>query len=155
MEENHAATAFESNDHGWQKVTYVKRQSKKKAANGVSDSRVKVAPNGTVAGGESIFRSLELESEDRRRRIVEARRAADAAEFDDGFVRSKLRARDEYDDGDYDDDEDVAENGKVEEVKKVKVKKPKKPKVTVAEAASKIDASDLETFLVDISVGGI
>ncbi|XP_057416104.1 uncharacterized protein LOC130710767 [Lotus japonicus] len=151
MEENHAAAAFESNDHGWQKVTYVKRQSKKKAANGVSDSRVKVAPNGTVAGGESIFRSLELESEDRRRRIVEARRAADAAEFDDGFVRSKLRARDEYDDGDYDDDEDVAENGKVEEVKKVKVKKPKKPKVTVAEAASKIDASDLETFLVDIS----
>lgn len=163
MEDKHAA--FESShgesngvshnaDHGWQKVTYAKRQ-KKKPANGTngSDSRVnsnKLVPN----GADSVFRSLELQSEDRRRRILEARLAADAG-FDDAPVRSKQRSRDDDEDHDYDDEDadHSAENGKAEEAKKVKQKKPKKPKVTMAEAAAKIDAADLETFLVDISVG--
>ncbi|CAL5213970.1 unnamed protein product [Lathyrus oleraceus] len=134
-------------DHGWQKVTYAKKH-KKKEANGVAGSNKL-----TFNGNDAAFRSLELHSEDRRRRILEAQSAADA-DFDDAPVRSKQRSR--LNDDDYDeDDEDVdrlAENGKVEEAKKVKKeKKPKKPKVTVAEAAAKIDAADLESFLVDIS----
>ena len=176
MEDKHATAALESThggesdgvssaashgaDHGWQKVTYAKRQKKKpsnaNAANG-SDSRAnsnKLVANGMLSGSDGVFKSLELQSEDRRRRILEARRAADEG-FDDVPVRSKQRSRndDEYD---YDDDDDAdrhAENGKAEEAKKVKQKKPKKPKVTVAEAAAKIDAADLAAFLVDISVG--
>ncbi|CAK8578320.1 unnamed protein product [Lathyrus sativus] len=133
-------------DHGWQKVTYAKKH-KKKEANGVAGSNKL-----TFNGNDAAFRSLELHSEDRRRRILEAQSAAEA-DFDDAPVRSKQRSR--LNDDDYDeDDEDVdrsAENGKVEEKKVKKEKKPKKPKVTVAEAAAKIDAADLESFLVDIS----
>ncbi|XP_061338478.1 uncharacterized protein LOC133285282 isoform X2 [Gastrolobium bilobum] len=155
-ESNGVSAAAHSADHGWQKVTYPKRQKKKAndSTNG-SDSRAnsnKLGPNGTVPGADTVFRSLELQSEDRRRRILEARRAADAG-FDDVPVRSKQRSRDDDEDDD-EDDEDVdrsAENGKGEEAKKVKQKKLKKPKVTVAEAAAKIDAADLGAFLVDIS----
>ncbi|OIW00746.1 hypothetical protein TanjilG_09715 [Lupinus angustifolius] len=140
-------------NHGWQKVTYVKRQNKKIS----NDTKTiansdKLLPNGTLSGGDGVFRSLELHSEDRRRRIAEARRAADAEFDDDDPARSKQRHRDDYDDDDDDDEVDhSAENGKAEEVKKVKAKKLKKPKVTVAEAAAKIDAADLGAYLVDIS----
>ncbi|KAG5040801.1 hypothetical protein AAZX31_05G129200 [Glycine max] len=167
MEEKHAAANesahAESNgvshgaDHGWQKVTYAKKQKKKtvNAANS-ADSRAnsnKLVPNGTLSGNDGVFRSLELQSEDRRRKIVEAKKLADAAYDDeDAPLRSKQR---HHDDDEYDyDDENVdrsAENGKAEEAKKVKQKKPKKPKVTVAEAAAKIDAADLGAFLVEIS----
>ncbi|XP_027341766.1 uncharacterized protein LOC113854762 isoform X2 [Abrus precatorius] len=164
MEEQHApiesahndsnSVSAPSADHGWQKVTYAKKQKKKtnNTTNG-SDSRAnsnKLAANGTLSGADSVFRSLELQSEDRRRRILEARRAVDDA-FDEAPVRSKQRSRDDDEDED-DNVERSAENGKAEEAKKVKQKKPKKPKVTVAEAAAKIDAADLEAFLVDISV---
>lgn len=143
-------------DHGWQKVTYAKRQRKIKPSATSSDSvsnRNKLVGNGAVDGADNVFRSLEQQSEDRRRRILEAQRTAaanDVASAVSAAVRSKHRS-------DYDDDEDseteaVVENGKVEEEKKVKQKKPKKPKVTVAEAAAKIDANDLSAFLVDISV---
>ncbi|KAH7516319.1 hypothetical protein FEM48_Zijuj10G0122500 [Ziziphus jujuba var. spinosa] len=142
-------------DHGWQKVTYAKRQRKIKPSATSSDSvsnRNKLVGNGAVDGADNVFRSLEQQSEDRRRRILEAQRTAaanDVASAVSAAVRSKHRS-------DYDDDEDseteaVVENGKVEEEKKVKQKKPKKPKVTVAEAAAKIDANDLSAFLVDIS----
>ncbi|TKY59793.1 Transmembrane protein 214-A [Spatholobus suberectus] len=164
MEEKHAATESahsESNgvahgaDHGWQKVTYAKKQ-RKKTNNGanVSDSSAnsnKLVSNGTLSGSDSVFRSLELQSEDRRRKILEARKVADAAfDDDEAPVRSKQRPRD-YDDDDEENAERSEEDGKAEEAKKVKQKKPKKPKVTVAEAAAKIDAADLGAFLVDIS----
>ncbi|ESW30799.1 hypothetical protein PHAVU_002G183300 [Phaseolus vulgaris] len=165
MEEKHAAASesahAESNgvshgsDHGWQKVTYAKKQ-KKKTNNSVnaSDSRAnsnKLVPNGTLSGSDGVFRSLELQSEDRRRKILEAQKAADAA-YDDDFAPVRSKQRQKYDEDDEDDEnvEHYAENGKAEE-KKVKQKKPKKPKVTVAEAAAKIDAADLGAFLVDIS----
>ncbi|XP_020222454.1 uncharacterized protein LOC109804938 [Cajanus cajan] len=166
MEEKHTAADsahIESNgvshgaDHGWQKVTYAKKQKKKpnNAANG-SDSRAnskQLLPNGTLAASDGVFRSLELQSEDRRRKILEARKAADAAfdEDDDAPLRSKQRPRDYDEDEDDDNVDRSAENGKAEEAKKVKQKKPKKPKVTLAEAAAKIDAADLGAFLVDIS----
>jgi len=168
MEEKQAAASesahAESNgishgsDHGWQKVTYAKKQKKKtnNTANG-SDSRAnsnKLVPNGTLSGSDAVFRSLELQSEDRRRKILEARKAADAA-YDDDVAPGRSKQRTRNDEEDDEDDENVelsAENGKAEE-KKVKQKKPKKPKVTVAEAAAKIDSADLGAFLVDISVG--
>ncbi|QCD83678.1 uncharacterized protein LOC114177811 [Vigna unguiculata] len=166
MEEKQAAASesahAESNgishgsDHGWQKVTYAKKQKKKtnNTANG-SDSRAnsnKLVPNGTLSGSDAVFRSLELQSEDRRRKILEARKAADAA-YDDDVAPGRSKQRTRNDEEDDEDDENVelsAENGKAEE-KKVKQKKPKKPKVTVAEAAAKIDSADLGAFLVDIS----
>ncbi|CAL0329772.1 unnamed protein product [Lupinus luteus] len=158
MEDNNSAhelngsvTANGGADHGWQKVTYAKRQNKKKPndTKTVANSD-KFLPNGTLSGGDGVFHSLELHSEERRRRIAEARRAADSEFDDEALVRSKQHRRDDYDDDD-DEVDHSAENGKVEEEKKVKVKKPKKPKVTVAEAAAKIDSDDLGAFLVDIS----
>ncbi|KAK7283992.1 hypothetical protein RIF29_13743 [Crotalaria pallida] len=153
---NHSAPDSNNNaashvDHGWQKVTYAKRQNKKKPndAKNASDSRGN--SDKLLSNGGDVFRSLELHSEDRRRRILEARRAADAEFDDDAPLRSKQRRRGEYDDDEDDEVDRDAENGKAEEAKKVKVKKPKKPKVTVAEAAAKIDAADLGAFLVDIS----
>ncbi|KAI4313759.1 hypothetical protein L6164_026714 [Bauhinia variegata] len=165
MEEKHAA--FESNpnevngvsvshisnsDHGWQKVTYAKRQRKTKPNNN-SDSNAnpsKIVANGTLSGADNVFRSLEQQSEDRRRRIQEAQKEANAVDDD---VPARSRQRSWYDDEDDDDNdaEPVTENGKEEEVKKAKQKKPKKPKVTVTEAAAKIYAADLAAFLAEIS----
>lgn len=142
-------------DHGWQKVTYAKRQRKtSKPLPSQADAGVnKIVANGAVSGGDNVFRSLEQKSEERRRRIEEQKAAAAAAyDADEAVpVRSKIRSDDE--DGE-DSDGDVAENGKHnEEAKKVKQKKPKKPKISVAEAAAKIDVNDLLAFLDDVSVG--
>ncbi|XP_011038613.1 PREDICTED: uncharacterized protein LOC105135446 [Populus euphratica] len=141
-----------ANDHGWQKVTYPKRQRKQRSA---ADS---AASNSHPIANDSnkpnnVFRSLELQSEDRRRKILESQSAAaDAAAVVDTRSRSKHHHRSDDDDEDYDsDDAGVSkENAKAEE-KKVKQKKPKKPKVTVADAAAKIDAADLAAFLSEIS----
>ncbi|XP_030496095.1 uncharacterized protein LOC115712030 [Cannabis sativa] len=140
-----------NNNHGWEKVV-PRRQRKNKPSAASSDShpnKLAASSNGSVPGADNVFRSLEKNSEDRRRRIAEAQMLANGADVTVP-VRSKTRS----DDADaYDsDDEDSAENAKVEEVKKVvKPKKPKKPKVTVAEAAAKIDPDHLSAFLVEIS----
>ncbi|KAL5149418.1 hypothetical protein HKD37_13G036248 [Glycine soja] len=60
--------------------------------------------------------------------------------------RSKWHSDDE-DDGDAEH-----EASAFQEVKKAKQKKWKKPKVTVAEAASRISADDLDAFLAEITV---
>lgn len=135
-----------NNDGGWQKVTYPKRQRKTKPSNPVTNPG-KTAPNGSLNGVENVFRSLEQQSEERRRRILEAQRAAANA---DAPARSKHRSDDE--DAEESEGEGVLDNGKVEDAKKVKPKKPKKPKVTVPDAATKIDADNLSAFLADISV---
>lgn len=139
-----------NSDHGWQKVTYTKRQKKTKPNN---NSHALTNSSGAMNGADNIFRSIERQSEDRRRRILEVQRAVNAGIADIPF-RSKQRS--DYDD-EYDDDDDdagvAAEDGKAEDTKRVKPKKVKKPKVTVAEAAAKIDAADLAVFLADISVG--
>ncbi|MCL7032529.1 hypothetical protein MKW94_012556 [Papaver nudicaule] len=131
-------------DHGWQKVVYPKRQ-RKTAAKGGDD----VKANGGGVGGvkSNVFRSVELHADDRRRRITEAQKANNV----EVVPRSRNKHRGS-DDDDYESDEEGVENGgdNVEE-KKPKVKKIKKPKVTVQEAASKIDASDLAAFLVDVT----
>ncbi|KAF9674009.1 hypothetical protein SADUNF_Sadunf10G0083200 [Salix dunnii] len=141
-----------ANDHGWQKVTYSKRQRKQRSA---ADS----APNNShpIANESNklnnVFRSLELQSEDRRRKILESQRAAaDAAAIVDTRSRSRHHHRSDEEDDDYDsDDAGVSKENVKAEVKKVKQKKPKKPKVTVVDAAAKIDAGDLAAFLSDIS----
>lgn len=152
MEDNHGA--FESNsnevttgnDHGWQKVTYAKRQRKAKPNSSDSASN-RIVSNGAVPGADNVFRSLEQQSAIRRLQILEAQRSAVAVDADfDAPVRSK----NEYDSSD-EENERVVENGKAEEAKKVKPKKPKKPKVSVSDAAAKIDADDLSAFLVNIS----
>ncbi|KAL9389650.1 hypothetical protein Peur_018255 [Populus x canadensis] len=142
-----------ANDHGWQKVTYPKRQRKQRsAADSAANNSHPIANDSNKPN--NVFRSLELQSEDRRRKILESQSAAaDAAAVVDTRSRSKHHHRsDDDDDDDYEsDDAGVSkENAKAEE-KKVKQKKPKKPKVTVADAAAKIDAADLAAFLSDIS----
>lgn len=140
-------------DHGWQKVTYAKRQKRTKPGADPSNARG-VANGGAGSSGEknNVFRNLEQQAEERHRRIIGTRQAAllEAANAS-APARSKHRSDDEYDE-DSDADVAAAENGKAEEPKKPKQKKPKKPKITVAEAAAKIDAADLSAFLIDISV---
>ncbi|KAJ0038167.1 hypothetical protein Pint_22335 [Pistacia integerrima] len=134
-----------NNDHGWQKV--VKRQRKAAKPN-ADPSAVTARINGSVNGDKSsVFRNLEQQAEERRRRLVSAQQA-NVAVVHAPQVTSKHRSDDEDED---ESDAEAAENGKAEEVKKVKQKKPKKPKISVAEAAAKIDAADLAAFLVDIS----
>ncbi|KAJ9708462.1 hypothetical protein PVL29_000481 [Vitis rotundifolia] len=138
-------------NHGWQKVTYAKRNRKQQSKNSDSvGNSEKVRANGTLATGDkpNVFRSLEQQAEERRRRVLEAQMVA-AAAADDLQVRSKSKHRSDDEDDDS-DGEVAAENGQVQE-KKVKKPKVKKPKVTVADAASKIDAADLAAFLVDVS----
>ncbi|GMY39308.1 CYP749A22 protein [Fagus crenata] len=94
------------------------------------------------------FLSLEQDSADCRRRILEAQRST--AVDSDIVSRSKHRINDDDDSSDGEGDR-VAENGKAEESKTVKAKKPKKPKVTVSDVAAKIDADDLSVFLADIT----
>ncbi|KAB5538069.1 hypothetical protein DKX38_015602 [Salix brachista] len=141
-----------ANDHGWQKVTNAKRQRKQRsAADSAANNSHPIANDSNKLN--NVFRSLELQSEDRRRKILESQRAAaDAAAIVDTRSRSKHHHRSDDEDDDYDSDEAGVSNENVKaEEKIVKQKKPKKPKVTVADAVAKIDAGDLTAFLSDIS----
>ncbi|GMP93512.1 hypothetical protein CsSME_00043293 [Camellia sinensis var. sinensis] len=147
FEDGVTSNGNDNNNHGWQKVTYAKRQRKVPANQ--SDSGKGLTNGSDAAGGsDKVFSSLEKHSEERRGRL-EAQRAAIALQSEVP-VRSKLRSDDEGDDSDFEGASEVVENGAANE-KKAKVKKPKKPKVTVAEAAAQIDAVDLAAFLVEVS----
>ncbi|KAI3466970.1 hypothetical protein Pfo_023633 [Paulownia fortunei] len=142
----------EDNGHGWQKVTYAKKQRKNQTNKTAADSSRVVLPNGSgiVTEKNSVFMGLEKHAEERRRKL-EAQRATAAVYDDDDQipVRSK-KNRGEDDDDDY-ASSDAKENNPAEANKKEKPKKLKKPKVTVAEAAAKIDANDLAAFLSSVS----
>ncbi|CAN6934798.1 unnamed protein product, partial [Brassica oleracea] len=137
-------------DHGWKKVVYPKRNRKQKPAD-------QTATNGgkNAANGDNVFRSLEEQAEDRRRRILAAKMAVSDSDEDES--RSKRRSNGYG----FDDSEDEIaarkeaeeENVKAEEAKKkkAKAKKEKKPKVSLPEAAAKIDPSNLEAFLIEAS----
>lgn len=147
MEENSNSIAEMKNgndDHGWKTVTYQKK-NKKQTQN---QQQVRSAAAGGGGGGSDrrsdAFRVIEEHSEERHRKWLEDRKAAAAAMEDHSVV---IDEGEEVSDG----EEAPVQNGGAEE-KKPKPKKPKKPKVTVAEAASKIDAADLSAFLADISV---
>ncbi|MFQ6670922.1 hypothetical protein Gotur_035632 [Gossypium turneri] len=144
----HETTNANHVDHGWQKVSYPKRQRKTKPNADPNLPR----PNGTLTNGSaSVFRSLEQQSDDRRRRIVEAQRAYAAAAIDaDAKHKPKRSVIDDSDDDDGSDLDGLKPNGKpADEEKKAKQKKPKKPKVTVVEAAAKIDPTDLSAYFAE------
>ncbi|KAL8142051.1 hypothetical protein V2J09_015083 [Rumex salicifolius] len=142
------------NSHGWQKVTSKRRKNQPQQNN-------KPRQNGSLAGGATaagddvnVFRAIEEQSTNRRRRALEAQRAADEADLPVRKVRSKDRhgygSDEEYDS----EVEDGKENAVSEENKKKEKKakkKEKKPKVTVAEAAAKIVPDDLEAFIADVT----
>ncbi|KAI5648063.1 hypothetical protein M9H77_34068 [Catharanthus roseus] len=128
-----------SDDRGWKTVSYQKKNKKSSKQAKPAVAAAAVVPDRR----NDVFRSIEQHSEERRRKLLEAQRAAAAGE--------NSAVIDDVNEGSDDGEEAPAENGGVEE-KKSKPKKPKKPKVTVSEAASKIDASDLSAFLADVSV---
>ncbi|KAI3779085.1 hypothetical protein L2E82_08563 [Cichorium intybus] len=141
-----------NNNHGWQKVTYAKKQ-RKNPAKQQQQQPTKVFSNGSsISAADNVFTSIEKKSEERRK-LIEAERLANLAMYDPA-PPTRSSKKNNY--SDYDDsDEEAVENGVagngVAEEKKTKPKKVKKPKVTVPEAAAKIDAADLANFLSDVT----
>ncbi|KAL7110728.1 hypothetical protein ACP275_05G043900 [Erythranthe tilingii] len=142
--------AAEDNSHGWQKVTYVKKQRKTQNQKTASDpSAVLANGSGILPEKSSVFKGLEKHAEERRRQL-EAQSAAAAYDDDDEIPRRSRNNRGgDEDDDDVSSDADV--KGNVAKVVKEKPKKVKKPKVSVPEAAAKIDADDLTAFLANVS----
>ncbi|KAF3445206.1 hypothetical protein FNV43_RR14900 [Rhamnella rubrinervis] len=144
--EKHGRRERKDDLYAWQTVSYQKRQRKpSKPQPEVAADLRSGRPNGSAV--TDVFRSIEQHSEERRRKAMEVQMAVDAVA--ESSVAGSKRHSDE--DGDSDEEVSAVQNGVGGETKKVKVKKPKKPKVTVAEAASKIDAVDLGVFLADIT----
>ncbi|XP_058187128.1 uncharacterized protein LOC131304050 [Rhododendron vialii] len=137
-------------EYGWKTVSYHKRNNRKQA----STKPIETFSDRTASsygGSGDVFRSIEQQSEDRRRRRSEAQREAAVAAAAGGGD-AKLNGGEE-DGSDVERGRSGGEDGGgAEAAKKAKVKKPKKPKVTVAEAAARIDDSDLSDFLADITV---
>lgn len=142
---NSSSTSYTKNDdQEWKTVSY--KKSRRKPTNKAPEN---YTDHGS--GNGNVFRSIEQQSEDRRRRVVESQKAA-AAAIDAAADDAPLRAGDDGDEDGSDVDNLAGRESGKGEVKKSKPKKLKKPKVTVAEAASKINDSDLAVFLVDITV---
>lgn len=139
--------------HGWQKVTYAKKQRKNQSKKTASDSSRLVLPNGSVivTDKNSAFKGLEKHAEERRRKLDAQRASAALYDDDDQIPARSKKDWAEDDDDDY-PSSDAKENNAADANKKEKPKKVKKPKVTVAEAAAKIDADDLAAFLSSVSV---
>ncbi|XP_023734554.1 uncharacterized protein LOC111882416 [Lactuca sativa] len=141
---NSSSTSYTKNDdQEWKTVSY--KKSRRKPTNKAPEN---YTDHGS--GNGNVFRSIEQQSEDRRRRVVESQKAA-AAAIDAAADDAPLRAGDDGDEDGSDVDNLAGRESGKGEVKKSKPKKLKKPKVTVAEAASKINDSDLAVFLVDIT----
>ncbi|PIN21749.1 hypothetical protein CDL12_05559 [Handroanthus impetiginosus] len=141
----------EDSGHGWQKVTYAKKQRKNQTKKAAADPSGVSLPygSGIITDNNGVFKSLEKHAEERRRKLEAQRAATSIYEDEEVPVRSR-KNRAEDDDDDY-PSSDAKENNATEANKKEKPKKVKKPKVTVAEAAAKIDANDLLSFLSNVS----
>ncbi|RDX64468.1 Transmembrane protein 214-A [Mucuna pruriens] len=138
-------TTAKNTTNEWQTVSYQKRNRNNKK----SSSKQPLTDDNSAADPSSdVFSSVHLHSEERRRRLLDAQIAAASASSDATPSRSKRHSDDE-DDGDAEPEAGAVQNGS--EVKKAKQKKPKKPKVTVAEAASRISADELDAFLAEIT----
>ncbi|XP_059307352.1 uncharacterized protein LOC132058937 [Lycium ferocissimum] len=136
MEEYDDSMLIEA-DQGWQTVSYHKKNKKQQQSGKLTEDQEEF---NAVNSGD-VFRSIEQHAEERRKRIVESKRL-----YEEGESNAVTN-----DNGDENDSDAAENNAGVVEKKKSKPKKVKKPKVTVAEAAAKIDNSDLAVFLVDIS----
>lgn len=129
-------------NHGWQKVT-----KKHKRQDARSNKAGQTEAAGSRAGGpeNKVFQALEKEAEEKRAHKEALLRAA------------ALGTEHSQSDSDADGEEENHGHGEAngvtsnDELKKPKAKKPKKPKVTVVEAASAIDPSDLAAFLAQVS----
>ncbi|KAF7027187.1 hypothetical protein CFC21_039252 [Triticum aestivum] len=135
--------------HGWQKVTYAKRSSRKPAA---------VAPAAAAApdlgGKPGVFDGLDKRSQERHRAIQAARDATAGYYDDDDDAANAARVpwgSRSSDEGSDSDGAAAKDRAQAEAPKKPKKPKVKKPKVTVADAAALIDAESLAAHLVDIS----
>ncbi|URE34431.1 hypothetical protein MUK42_34893 [Musa troglodytarum] len=135
--------------HGWQKVTYAKRQRRPQPPADTDRNRLNGLPH--PADRSHVFDSLEQKARERRRAIESAAAAAESAEAGDARSRPAMAASDEEDDDSGAEVPRGDQENSGQATTKEKQKKPKKPKVTMAEAAAKIDAADLATFLAEIS----
>ncbi|KAH0745216.1 hypothetical protein KY290_006971 [Solanum tuberosum] len=128
----------------WKTVSYHKKNKKQSGKSKQGEEFSGNWNNGESSG--DVFRSIEQHAEERRKRIVESQKLYEAASGESSGVIDK---------NEQDSDGEDAAGGAIENdgvvEKKSKPKKVKKPKVTVAEAAAKIDNSDLVVYLVDIS----
>ncbi|CAI9096023.1 OLC1v1032085C1 [Oldenlandia corymbosa var. corymbosa] len=135
----------DNSNGGWQEVTYgKKKQNKKKPVENRSKSTIGSQQNGNIISdrADNVFASLEKNSEQRPGKTGDRKGR-----------QSKMRP------GNGDDDHSKIgkdkENGTTEGKEKKNKKKPKKEmkntNMTVEEAAKKIDANDLSSFLADNS----
>ena len=135
-----AAAAASDPSHGWQTVSYPKRNRKQQPPRAAAPD-LALQANGKAG----VFDAVEKRSQERHR-ALQQQLAARAADLDD----ARIAAAAGYSD---DEDSDEAAAPRQEgEPKKPKKPKVKKPKVTVAEAAALIDAENLAAHLIDISV---
>ncbi|XP_066305842.1 uncharacterized protein [Miscanthus floridulus] len=135
------AAAASDPSHGWQTVSYPKRNRKQAPRATAPDLALQA--NGKAAG---VFDAVEKRSQERHL-ALQQQLASRAADLDDARIAAATG-------GAYSDDEDSDEAAAPRqegEVKKPKKPKVKKPKVTVAEAAALIDAENLAAHLVEIS----
>lgn len=136
------AAAASDPSHGWQTVSYPKRNRKQPPRATAPDLALQA--NGKAGG---VFDAVEKRSQERHR-ALQQQLASRAADLDDARIAAATG-------GAYSDDEDSDEAAAPRqegELKKPKKPKVKKPKVTVAEAAALIDAENLAAHLVEISV---
>ncbi|KAJ0526224.1 putative transmembrane protein [Helianthus annuus] len=135
-----SSSNINNDDHGWKTVSY--RKSGRKFTN-------KAPEQYSDHNSGDVFRPIEQMSEDRRRRVVESQKAAfdaiEAAVADDDAA-----VRDRNDGEDYGGDA-VVVAGELNLKKSKPKKKVKKVKVSVAEAAAKVNDSDLAVFLADVT----
>ncbi|KAG2587224.1 hypothetical protein PVAP13_5NG126100 [Panicum virgatum] len=135
------AAAASDPSHGWQTVSYPKRNRKHQP----QPPRAAAPDLALQANGKAgVFDAVEKRSQERHR-ALQQQLAARAADLDD----ARIAAAAGYSD---DEDSDEAAAPRQEgEPKKPKKPKVKKPKVTVTEAAALIDAENLAAHLIDIS----
>nr|CAD1838169.1 unnamed protein product [Ananas comosus var. bracteatus] len=127
-----SAPAAADPNHGWQKVTYGKRQRRHQLPQAADPDR-----DGSASRGPDrshVFASVEQRAHERRRALESAAAAAAAAAAAPSAAAAARAASSD------EDDDDAAPHGAQENggeaPKKIKQKKPKKPKITVAEAAA-------------------
>ncbi|KAK3160238.1 hypothetical protein QOZ80_1BG0056970 [Eleusine coracana subsp. coracana] len=137
-----ASHAGSDGSHGWQTVSYPKRNRKQ-----APPASRAGAPDLALNGGGSkagVFDAVEKRSQERHR-ALQQQLASKAAYLDDPRIAAAVA------DSDDEDSDEPAAPRQEGEVKKPKKPKVKKPKVTVAEAAALIDADNLGAHLVEIS----
>lgn len=146
IDDHSGGSAAAASNHGWQKVTYGKRQRRQNQA--ATPAAADLLSNGiSPLERANVFASVEQKAQERRR-AIESAAAAAASEWRPTAAAAAASDEDEDDSG----AEGAGQENGEEVVKKVKQKKPKKPKVTVHEAASKINAADLAAYLAEVSV---